>query len=180
MAEEEILQVFDDQRTPIAEIPRSVVKADPRIHWYGVINVWLVNKGGEILCTKRSDTVKNNPGKWQTFAGGHLKAGQSYVDAAIAELDEELGLKIDPSKLVLMTARSNTEILCHFENLAYPLDVPSEEVEFPDGEIVEANWMSIGDYFADKTASPEKWCNGISDEGRDKLVAWIEDGRPTV
>ena len=40
------------------------------------------------------------PGKWDTSAGGHLTAGQKYEEAALREMEEELGLsKLNPSAL---------------------------------------------------------------------------------
>ncbi len=54
---DELLECFDDEGL-----------------WHGIASVWLFNSKGEILCSKRSDVLSGNPGKWQTCFGGHVKA----------------------------------------------------------------------------------------------------------
>ncbi len=68
-------------------------------YWHRATHVWVVNDKNKILCQQRSLGKDVNPGKWQSFFGGHLKAGQSYIDSAVEELREELGIQIDPNQL---------------------------------------------------------------------------------
>lgn len=67
--------------------------------WHRSCHVWIINNRQEILCQQRSLLKDSNPGRWESFFGGHLAPGQGYIANAIAELEEELGLNVDPSQL---------------------------------------------------------------------------------
>lgn len=170
----EMLQVFDESGKPTGALPRAIVKAEPRIHWCAVVNIWLVNAKGEILCSKRSKMLSGNPDKWQTYFGGHVKAGQTFADAAVCELNEEVGLTIDASKLFLVSKGTNPpEIHSHFESYLYPFDGEISELRFNDGEIVEARWLSLDDYLKERRAHPETWCNGINAQNEEIIRGWM-------
>ncbi len=174
---DEMLQIFDEEGNRTDALPRAIANAEPRKHWCGVVNVWLVNAQGEVLCSKRADTLSGNPGKWQTYFGGHVKAGQSFVDAAISEMDEEVGVQIDPKKLFLVSKAARPQYLRHFESYAYPFDGEISALTFNDGEIVDSKWMSIPKYLKDRETNPDHWCNGISEESKASLEEWIRAGR---
>ena len=44
---------------------------------------------------KRSEKKDTNPGLWTFSAGGHVESGETYMEAAHKELDEELGIKAE-------------------------------------------------------------------------------------
>lgn len=58
-----------------------------------VINAWIVNDNGEFLITQRSAN-KSHPLMWECTGGSALK-GETSLDAAIREINEELGIDID-------------------------------------------------------------------------------------
>jgi 8-oxo-dGTP pyrophosphatase MutT (NUDIX family) len=59
---------------------------------------WVIlHNGNKIILGKRSPS-SNNPNQWNFF-GGHVDKGESPKDAAVRELEEETGFKIDPSSL---------------------------------------------------------------------------------
>lgn len=59
-------------------------------------HVWLVpaRKNGvlEVLLQKRSDEKDSFPGCYDISSAGHIPAGQGFVDSALRELKEELGV----------------------------------------------------------------------------------------
>ena len=57
-----------------------------------VARVFLVNTAGAILLQKRALHLSSQPGKWDMSACGHVDAGESYRDAAVRELAEEVGV----------------------------------------------------------------------------------------
>lgn len=56
------------------------------------VHMFLVNKHGAVLLQKRSMRKDRQPGRWDSSAAGHLDAGEDYDQAAVRELEEELGV----------------------------------------------------------------------------------------
>ncbi|MBV9487732.1 MAG: CoA pyrophosphatase [Frankiaceae bacterium] len=55
--------------------------------------------GPGFLVTKRPDTMRAHPGQW-ALPGGRVDAGETAEQAAIRELDEELGLAVGPETVL--------------------------------------------------------------------------------
>lgn len=172
---EELLQVYDEQGNILDPLPRSVVHQKPLKHWHGVVNVWLVNDNGDILVTKRSDTVTGNPNKWQTFLGGHIPAGMTHKVTAVKELKEEVGLSIDPDNLYLIDKgkAAHSDHLHFYESYAYLYNGLVKDLVFEDGEIVSAKWLSLEQYNQERSSSPQDWCNGCNEENQKRIRLWL-------
>lgn len=56
------------------------------------VNVAIFNENNEILLTQRSATVRE-PGKW-CLPGGHLEVGEFWLDGAVRETQEEVGITV--------------------------------------------------------------------------------------
>lgn len=174
--QEELLQVYDEAGNETEALPRSVVHEKPVKHWHGVVNVWLVNKSGDLMVSLRSKSVSGNPGKWQTYFGGHVPAGMSHLETAVKELEEEVGLKIDLMNLSLIDKGKfeNEDHLHFYESYAYLFDGNPEDLIFTDGEIVEAKWMSMNEYELAHTEHPEEWCNACNEKNQELINEWLK------
>lgn len=105
--------------------------------------VVLVNGKGEYLIQKRSQTV-DSPGKWQESAGGHVDAGDGYIQAAHKELKEEIGV----------TGVELKELNYYFEEKLHgelrlrtwhKVFIGSYDGEFRlNSEVAEVRWISLG------------------------------------
>ncbi|WP_431107293.1 NUDIX hydrolase [Winogradskyella poriferorum] len=68
--------------------------------WYhNTIHLWLYTKNGEILLQQRSHKKAIHPLLWDVSAAGHIDAGESFIEAALRETKEELGLTLHADKL---------------------------------------------------------------------------------
>jgi isopentenyl-diphosphate delta-isomerase len=65
--------------------------------WHRDVHVW-VTDGTHILEQQRTWDKKIMPGAWDVSVGGHVGAGESYLDAAVRETEEELGLQFPPER----------------------------------------------------------------------------------
>lgn len=169
----ELLQCFDEYRNPTDVRPRVEVKMKPHCYWYGVTKIWIVNDKNEILCTKRSDFVVAHPGKWQSYVGGHVSAGDTLLSCAVKEIGEEVGILAQESDLTLLDEGRNDENKNFYAFYAMRCDRNIADLQFVDRETAEAKWMSLEKYFAEIAAHPDDWCNGITPERQGKLRAWM-------
>ncbi|MBI2038228.1 MAG: WecB/TagA/CpsF family glycosyltransferase [Candidatus Magasanikbacteria bacterium] len=170
---QELLECFDEQGVIIEPHTRTEVHAKPLQYWHGVVNVWLVNSAGELLCSKRAENLSGNPGKWQTYFGGHIKAGKSFKENAVLELNEEAGVEIDQNNLFLIAKGTNDADKHYFESYAYLFNGSVNDLKFNDGEVTEARWYTMGNYWAERNKNLENWCNGCKPENQELIKNWL-------
>ena len=79
--------------------------------WHRCFHCWIVNPDGPFLLFQRRASVKDIwPGYLDVTAAGHLAAGEKPLDGR-REIEEELGLRVDPESLIpLGTRRIEQEI----------------------------------------------------------------------
>ncbi|MHB8174220.1 MAG: NUDIX hydrolase [Nitrospirota bacterium] len=92
----EYFEVVNEQGEVIGKAPRSECHGNPALV-HRAAHVLVFNKKGELLLQLRSRDKDIQPGKWDTSVGGHLGVGESYEQAALREMGEELG--IEPPEL---------------------------------------------------------------------------------
>lgn len=68
--------------------------------WYhNTIHLWLYTKQSEILLQQRSHKKAIHPLLWDVSAAGHIDAGETFIDAALRETKEEIGLQLQAKDL---------------------------------------------------------------------------------
>ena len=66
-------------------------------------HVWLIREQNgvlQILLQKRCEIKDSFPGCYDISSAGHIPAGSGFVESAIRELKEELGLTVHPDELI--------------------------------------------------------------------------------
>ncbi|MBI4448656.1 NUDIX domain-containing protein [Candidatus Woesearchaeota archaeon] len=84
----EIVDVVDVRNSVIGQKPISAN------HHIRGVHIWLVNDKQEVLVCKRPANAWIFPGQYTSSAGGNLNTGESYMQAAVRELQEELGVVV--------------------------------------------------------------------------------------
>lgn len=101
----ELFDIVDDQGEPTGKVrERSLV------HLYGTphrtAHVWIVRpdkKGSfDVLLQKRAAHKDSYPGCYDVSSAGHIPAGYDYMESALRELQEELGITAEPDDLKLI------------------------------------------------------------------------------
>lgn len=59
------------------------------------------NEAGQVLLLRRSATDPRRPGQWD-FPGGGIELGETFAQGAARELEEEAGISVSPTDLVLL------------------------------------------------------------------------------
>ncbi len=98
----EILDIVDEYGNPTGEtVEREYAHANGIRH--RTSHVWLLRRrpgGVQILLQKRCEAKDSFPGCYDISSAGHIPAGCGYVESAIRELAEELGVTAEPKDLI--------------------------------------------------------------------------------
>ena len=90
-AGKEVIALANESDWPVDVGVRRAFRPDN--HFPMIAGVILQNSKGNIILSKVAQTKKADAGKWSYSSGGHVEAGESYEEAAIRELQEELGVR---------------------------------------------------------------------------------------
>ncbi len=103
----EILDVVDENGIPTGEtIERDIAHAEGVRH--RTSHVWIARRRQgkvEILLQKRCMTKDSHPGCYDISSAGHIPAGAGFVESALRELKEELGVDAKPEELIYCGVR---------------------------------------------------------------------------
>lgn len=98
---EEFFDIRDEKGEITGEVKeRSLVHRDGDLH--GTVHIWVVQKtkkGYDVLLQKRSKNKDSFPGCYDISSAGHVEAGFDYLESAMRELFEELGISAAPEEL---------------------------------------------------------------------------------
>lgn len=75
--------------------------------FHATIHVWFYTKNQQVLLQKRASTKKVFPNLWDVSVAGHISAGETILESAIREVNEEIGLKIFENQLTKVGVRLN-------------------------------------------------------------------------
>jgi isopentenyldiphosphate isomerase len=94
----EMVDILNEKGNPIGEI-----KLKREVHaeglWHRAVQIWIYNSKGEILLQKRSKNKEFFPRLLDMSAAGHVSAGETFEEAAVRELFQEIGLRRKASDL---------------------------------------------------------------------------------
>ena len=119
-------------------------------------HVWIVRRKNDkvqILLQKRCENKDSFPGCYDISSAGHIPAGVGYIDSAIRELKEELGVDIRPEALVYCGVK-NIVFDSVFHDKEFHdkqiskvfmlwLDLEEDEFTIQQEEIEEVKWMDF-------------------------------------
>jgi len=94
----ELLDFVDEHDVVQGQASRDEIHRQSLMH--RACHMLLFNTAGEVFVQKRSSHKDNDPGLWDSSAAGHVDAGECYIDCAVRELEEELGLQVGREELV--------------------------------------------------------------------------------
>jgi isopentenyldiphosphate isomerase len=93
----EWLDIVDENDIVIGRAPRDQIHAENLLHRSSHVIVF--NSQGDVFVQLRSMSKDNSPGLWDTSAAGHVDSGENYLNCAVRELAEELGVRAVPESL---------------------------------------------------------------------------------
>ena len=103
---EELLDILDESGRPTGEVvPKS--EAHRLGLWHRCFHCWICGSdpaGSYLLIQRRAAAKDTWPGYLDVTAAGHLAAGEETIDG-LREVEEELGLWVEPERLVPLGTR---------------------------------------------------------------------------
>jgi len=96
----ELLNIVDGNDNIIGEKTREEIHRDGLLH--REIHVYFVTPDNQIIFQHRAKDKDTYPDLLDATVGGHVEIGQSYVETAIKETEEETGVKVNESDLRLI------------------------------------------------------------------------------
>lgn len=152
--EMELLDILqeDGSKTGIVR-ERGVAHREGSLH--PTAHSWIVrpNEGGryDVLLQKRSRNKDAYPGCYDISSAGHVGTGDSYLETAVRELEEELGLNINPQDLETVGIhRGKANQIFHGKPFkdneisqvyVYRKLVDIENLKLQESEVEEVIWM---------------------------------------
>lgn len=149
---------------------RSIVHENGDLH--GTTHVWIVRKSTsgawEVLLQKRSQNKDSFPGRYDTSSAGHIPAGSDYLESALRELEEELGIHAESAdlqfagKFPISFAREFHGKIFRDEEIAfvYIYDHPVEidHLTLQKEEVEEVQWFDLEETYQQCSQHRDKFC----------------------
>ncbi len=132
---------------------RFMVHREGTLH--GTSHVWVIrpNEKGrfDLLLQKRSSDKDSYPGCYDVSSAGHIPAGCDYLESAVRELKEELGIKAEPDELIYVGLREELDKTEFYEKpffnheiskvYAYHKPVQEHDLVLQASEVESVLWM---------------------------------------
>lgn len=137
---EEYWDLFDRQGQLVGSgHPRS--QPLPPGTYHKVVSVWIRDASGRYLMSRRCPW-KRYPNLWEC-TGGCLQQGETELQAALREAEEETGLKLDPAEGKLLFSCCREEI--HDFYTVWLFTVPEDQpaLTLQASEVSDAGWLTM-------------------------------------
>ena len=150
---DELLDVLDDMGEPTGEVAWKS-EAHRLGLWHRGFHCWVAGEDadGAYLLVQRRDAAKDTwPGYLDITAAGHLRSGEEPLAGGLREIEEELGLRVEPERLVPLGARRVEQEIpqgCdrEFHEVFLLLDpTPPENLRLQRGEVEAVLRLDLGD-----------------------------------
>ncbi|MBR1540368.1 MAG: NUDIX domain-containing protein [Clostridia bacterium] len=136
-----------------------------------VVNAIIINSQGKILVSKRAD-YKPHGLMWE-MSGGSITVGETSIEGMIREVKEELGIQLEEKEGVLFKTVRRDDPPADFKDLwLFKKDVDLRDITFPDGEAVDAKWVTIDEF---ESMVENKEIIGTRDFGREDYEKIIKE-----
>ena len=148
----EWLDIVDADNRVVGRAPRDVIHREG--HRHRSVHLLLLDGAGRVFVQRRSLAKDTNPGLWDSSAAGHVDSGEDTVTAAIRELHEELGVRLDPRALVHTGSLAPKPATGH-EFVEIYRAVSDDPLTLQEEEIAEGRWLEVGELLEWMARAPD-------------------------
>ncbi len=104
---------------------------------HAVAEVFVMHRDGSVLLMQRDWSKPMYPGCWESGAGGSVVKGESFLDGARRELQEETGLKAEELEQIYEVVTADTI----YKGYVCQVDVEKDSVTLQEGETIDYRWV---------------------------------------
>lgn len=130
--------LYDKNRNLTGE---TILKGEqiPKDRYIVVVLVFIQNSEGKFLIQKRSE-AKN--GKYAT-TGGHPKTGETSIEGILTEVEEEIGVKMNPKDLKLYFSGRSEDERVFWDDYYIKMDIQNlNDLKLQEAEVDSVEWLS--------------------------------------
>jgi isopentenyldiphosphate isomerase len=164
----ETIEEVDENNNPIGVILKSDAHRDGK--WHRVVHIYYIKPAKDsfdFLVHLRAKDKDSSPNRWDTRFGGHIEYTQSIEDAVKAEMNQEIGVKIEIDDLIegsvrrsVSQSKKNREFNYVF---FYKGDKDESKLTFNDAEVQEVRWMSQEEVEDSMLQEPDMWAGNLNE-----------------
>ena len=141
----EFWDIYDTNRNKTGRTAERGVDELKKGEYHIIVNAIIMNSKNEILISKRA-AQKEFALMWEC-SGGSILAGETSLEGMLREIKEELGLAFSKEEAIYLKEIRRDKIPPDFKDLwLFRKDVDLKNVTFPDGEAIDAKWVSIDEF----------------------------------
>lgn len=147
MEQDELLDLVDANDQVIDTIYRS--KYDDlvreKLGWVRAIDMYIINKNKKLWVPKRTPHKTIAPNGLDYSCGGHVSSGETYIQSALREIEEELNLTLTADDLTFVKLFRDDELRYFRSVYVY---YSNETPQYNPDDFVSAEWMSVPELLA--------------------------------
>lgn len=141
----EFWDIYDTNRNKTGRTAERGVYELKEGEYHVIVNAIIMNSKNEILISKRA-AHKEFPLMWEC-SGGSILAGETSLEGMLREIKEELGLNFLKEDAIYLKEIRRDKVPPDFKDLwLFRKDIDLKDVTFPDGEAIDAKWVSIDEF----------------------------------
>jgi len=143
---EEIFDIYTRDGKHIGTKEKSFCHSENPGFYHKPVWIWIINDKGQVLVQKRAETKKKYPNYWDMPSAGHVDAGETSIQGAIRETEEELGIKtVEQDYLYVgeFIADRSWEIA---QIYLLKIDLDISDLILQEKEVAEVNWLSLEEF----------------------------------
>jgi 16S rRNA (adenine1518-N6/adenine1519-N6)-dimethyltransferase len=157
------IQIVDENNNPTGSATKQEAWQNGLIH--RVVRISILDQEDRLLVQKRSLQKELFPGRWDNSAAGHVDAGETYKQAALRELHEELGLQdVELQKVgdYYVDVTDGWRRMKRFtRSYKITLQDPLPSFKLPEDEVESTEWMEVANVKKLVADHPEQVTDGL-------------------
>lgn len=141
----ELWDIYDKNRIKTGKMMERDQYQLKEGEYHIVVTGIIINSKNEILISKRAEHKKFGL-MWECSSGSVL-TGETSLEGVLREIKEELGVQFTKKEAIYLKEIRKDTVPPDFKDLwLFRKNIDWENITFPDGEAIEAKWVSIEEF----------------------------------